>query len=401
MTDFQKKIINKLLDQFERSQQSWKEEAKSRVVRLNVEKDPLFKNYVHSSTVYIYRKEIDKDVAELEAKMIVVANRDRQTGLLKTIDLKIEYVDRAFLLVKRTPLNDLLDNEKNIVLELLAKHKDSKIITNYLNYILDLINNHKSRKAQYETIEELKINIKIVSLIEKQQEDIFLRVFSKKHFNDSKFVEKRELKLLQIFNSFGDIQYESFTGLLEDHNIVKNKGTAVAKHGLVFKINNQLIDLDDLQEEFYFSMETLLKTEIVEIRKNKIVTIENLTSFYTFEDEDAVILYLGGFHNSAKRELIRKIFDFNNKLSFYHSGDIDCGGFEILIDLRNKTGIDFKPLLMGIDQLAKYINECQPLTENDKKRLTALLGETNAQEFKETIKFMLNHNIKLEQESIE
>ena len=62
MTDFQKKLINKLLDQFERSQQSWKDGAKARVVRLNVEKDTLFKNYAHSSTAYLFRPDIERDV---------------------------------------------------------------------------------------------------------------------------------------------------------------------------------------------------------------------------------------------------------------------------------------------------------------------------------------------------
>ena len=366
-----------------------------------MEKDPLFKNYAHSSQAYLFRDDIEKDIAFLEEKELVFANKDKYTGLLKSIDLNLENIDKAYMFVKRTPLNDVLENEKHIVEDLLKIHKESAVLNTFLKRILNLIINHKSRDKYYKSLSDLSLIVQIIDSIDKQDEDIFLRVFSKKKFSDSKMVEKKETKIMQIYNEFGEKTYESFSDLLEDHNIVKNKGNAIAKQGLLFRINDQIIDLDLLGEEFYFSMNMLLKLQIEAVRKDKVITVENLTTFYSFEDKDAVILYLGGFHNSAKRELIEKIHDFKPDLTFYHSGDIDCGGFEILLDLRKKTGITFKPLLMGVDQLEKYKEECQSLTENDKKRLANLLVMESAIEFRDTIKYMLEHNIKLEQESIE
>ncbi len=401
MADFQAIIINRLLTLYEKRKQSWKSDTKSRVVRLIVEKEPLFKNYAHSSQSYLFRDDVEKDVAALEDAELIIVTKDKNTGLLKNIDLNLKTIDKAYDFVKRTSLNDTLENEKRIVEALLEDNKEFVVLKGFLESIFNLIINHKSRDRYYKSIDELTLTVQIISSIIKQDEDIFLRVFSKKKFNDSKLVEKKEAKIMQIFNEFGDKTYESFSDLLEDHNIVKNKGSAVAKQGLLFKINNQTIDLDLLGEEFYFSIEMLLKMRIEAVRKTKVITVENLTTFYSFKDNDAVILYLGGFHNSAKRELIRKIYNFNPNLVFYHFGDIDCGGIEILLDLRNKTGIDFKPLLMGIEQLEKYKTECQPLTKNDRKRLKNLLTTNSAAEFRDTIYFMLEHNIKLEQESIE
>lgn len=401
MTDFQKKLINKLLDQFERSQQSWKDGAKARVVRLNVEKDTLFKNYVHSSTAYLFRPDIERDVKSLEQMNLIIVKRDKQTGLLKTIDLNLNVVSEVYSMLKRVPLNTKLDDELSCVQSLLLKYGKSLLINKYLNHIGQLIESHKSRKTYYDTIDELQLTVQIIDAIENQNEDIFLRVFSKKGFGDSKLIERKGSKIMQIFNEFGEIEYDNISDLLEDHNIVKNKGNAIAKQGITFRINNQTINLDLFNEEFYFSMDMLLKMEVITLSKSKVVTVENLTSFYTFKDDEAIILYLGGFHNSAKRELIKKIYNFNPNLEFYHTGDIDCGGFEILIDLRNKTGINFKPLLMGIEQLQKYKGECQTLTDNDRKRLTELLRNPEANEFKEVIEHMLSFDIKLEQESIE
>lgn len=401
MADFQNKLINRLLTLYENSKQSWQYGVKGRVIRLPVEKDQLFKNYAHSTQAYLYRDEIEKDVAVLEKRNLIVVTKDKYTGLLKNIDLNIDHIDDAYLFVKRVPINDVLESEKSLIMDMRNKYIDSDILGKYYEHLLNLIVNHKSRDKYYKDISELDIQSKVVYAVEKQDEDILLRVFSKKRFGDSKFVERRESKLMQLFNEFGSTEYASFIDLLEEHNIVKNKGNAIAKNGIIFCINNQTIDLDALDEEFYFSMDMLLNMEIVNITKSKVITVENLTTFYMFEDNDAVILYLGGFHNSAKRKLIEKIYKFNPNLVFYHAGDIDCGGFEILIDLRNKTGIDFKPLLMSIDIIEKYKDECQSLTENDKKRLKTLLNNEEASDFKEVIEYMLKNNIKLEQESIE
>ena len=80
-----------------------------------------------------------------------------------------------------------------------------------------------------------------------------------------------------------------------------------------------------------------------------------------------------------------------------HFGDIDAGGFYILQHLRNKTGIEFVPYCMDMKTLKENLQYTKKLTENDKKRLSAL-AET---EFGETVEFMLEHNCKLEQEAMD
>ncbi|MCR5517876.1 MAG: hypothetical protein K6F17_04825 [Lachnospiraceae bacterium] len=84
--------------------------------------------------------------------------------------------------------------------------------------------------------------------------------------------------------------------------------------------------------------------EEVSVYASKVITIENLTTFNTYEDEDALIIYLGGYHNSIRRKLICKIF-----------------------------------------------------TDRDRSRLKNLLGG----EFDALIRYMLDNDCKLEQEAIE
>lgn len=127
------------------------------------------------------------------------------------------------------------------------------------------------------------------------------------------------------------------------------------------------------------------------------ITIENLTTFHSYEDKDAFAVYLGGYHNSIRRKLIRKIYELNPDKSYFHYGDIDAGGFNILLDLRSKTGIPFMPVHMDVATLEEYKDYTRKLTENDKGRLKNLLGNG----FDAVIHYMLEHDCKLEQEAIQ
>ncbi len=142
----------------------------------------------------------------------------------------------------------------------------------------------------------------------------------------------------------------------------------------------------------------------------RIITVENLTSFHgkSFKDGD-VCIYLGGYHNKVKREFLKMIYDSNKTQDYYHFGDIDAGGFYIYEHLRRQTGISFKTMKMNREMLDKYKNYTKKLTVNDKQRIRALYdkyktGEIvnqESEEIKETLKYMLDNEIKLEQEAID
>lgn len=136
------------------------------------------------------------------------------------------------------------------------------------------------------------------------------------------------------------------------------------------------------------------------INTPKIIAIENLTTFNTFNEEDFVCIYLGGFHNKARRELLKKIQEDNRGKEFYHFGDIDCGGFKILKHLREKTSINFIAYNMDLETLINGRNYCKELTQNDKNMLQEMLKEEAFKEFYDIFYYMLKENIKLEQEHL-
>ena len=64
-------------------------------------------------------------------------------------------------------------------------------------------------------------------------------------------------------------------------------------------------------------------------------------------------------------------------------------------DLRKKTGIPFQGYHMDLSTLKKYKSYGKKLTESDRKRLEKLSSE---EEFREITQYMLEENVKLEQE---
>lgn len=124
---------------------------------------------------------------------------------------------------------------------------------------------------------------------------------------------------------------------------------------------------------------------------SKIITIENLTSFNRFNAEESIIIYLGGYHNEARRNLLKSLYKIYNSLSeFYHFRDIDVGGLRILNHLRTKIGIDIKPLMMNKETLIMNQKYCKILTSNDIKVLKDMLESNMYRKFYELIQYMLS-----------
>lgn len=100
---------------------------------------------------------------------------------------------------------------------------------------------------------------------------------------------------------------------------------------------------------------------------------------------------------TVKQSFIKKIAESNKYKEWYHFGDIDPDGFYILEHLKKKTGISFKQLFMGIDELKKYRNYCKNLEDNDIKKAQSLIDKGL---YLDTMRYMLENNVKLEQEVV-
>ncbi len=395
MKKYKEGILNNLIDAYERS-------ALYKGTSLNERKISFkftvknIKDYFDEDD-YLKKEEIEQSAKELENLELIqiIWGKGYEDHLIKRIDLNINSINEAYKLLKRKPKKNSEDDCINLLKEYVEEGfplgEFSKAMINKLKEKASI-----KKYLDIENIEECKDILKALKNVISQEEEIFKRNFSIRVFSDSKRFEAIEGKILRILKDFSFDE----TLTLEEFNILSNPSYIYFKGNARLKLKDKVLDIADLKFGIGISSQDLKEIKEIEINTPKIITIENLTTFNTFNEEDFVCIYLGGFHNKARRELLKKIQEDNRGKEFYHFGDIDCGGFKILKHLREKTSINFIAYNMDLETLINGRNYCKELTQNDKNMLQEMLKEEAFKEFYDIFYYMLKENIKLEQEHL-
>ena len=392
MKKYERVILNVLLDQYERSKSFIGANKQNQSFSKKIE--DLFPDYADAAQYDVFSS-VNEQVQNLEKTgMITVKRKKRgkiETDVIASVQLNLEKLSDAYRLLGRRPKADRNDE----ILSLLNQYMNcTPLLHDFCQEQVDRINSN--RKPQYsDDLVKLEQILKVLAEVENVEEEVFIRNFSIRVLGDSKAFEKIKTSVVSILCKYGE--YADKDHVLENLNIVNNPGDVYAKGNGRITVSGQVIDFGSLDGDLGLSSALLDNIESVQVYASKVITIENLTTFNSYADKDAFAIYLGGYHNSIRRKLIRKIHEQNPDLAYFHYGDIDAGGFNILLDLRAKTGISFVPYNMDVATLEKYKDFTKKLTENDKSRLKNLLGG----EFDLVVRYMLEHDCKLEQEAIE
>lgn len=386
-------ILTELINVYERSKVSKGQNKVHKDIKLDITHRAFDKHRNNDNG------ELDIAIQRIErdgyAKITYTRNGQFQCLILNLDEASI---DRIYKQLKRPNPKILITKFK----ELFEKKLDGcQIVKDFASKMIKFLDEKKlSAVQQYiaseKDLEDVCKAIEAMSLLE---EDVQERIFCAKLFSDSKRFNDLRGKISKIIREFSDEPFDDEDDVIASMGVIKNTAYAFIKGDLTLKINNQVIDLKEYGEPLALSDIAIKNAEINEVHSDALYTIENMTSFDTFKKNNCVIIYLGGFHNRTKRELIKKIADVAPNIKFFHYGDIDAGGFYILNHLRNKTSILFEPYMMGITELKKYKDSCKRLTLNDRNRLMKILGDSMFTEFKETILYMLSEDVKLEQEA--
>jgi hypothetical protein len=154
---------------------------------------------------------------------------------------------------------------------------------------------------------------------------------------------------------------------LEDFGIF-DKPRAVLIHGpLVLEWPGGRIDFGLLSGPVAISAIDLAGAKSVECRAPRCVTVENESVFLELaKRRTGVLLVQTSFAGAATRLLFDRL---PSGLACHHFGDSDPAGFDVLRDLREKTGRNFRPLMMRFrDRL-----DAPRLTDDERKVIARLL----------------------------
>lgn len=399
MNDFCICLLKKLIDNYNNSVLSKAGSKRNLKIKLPVA-DKIFSDY-RGRGAFKHIEEIDASLATLAGKEYILINRDSY-GRLISVELNISAVEEIQKVIGYENRNDILQR----IIDTFNNFPKRGFLINFADSEIDYIKQKYTwHKSYYENEKELVFILKILSAIANQTEEIMERDFSVRVLGDSKAFALYKCKIAKIAKKFDDAlafdDDDTEDDILLNYNIVKNSTYALIKGSLQFRLNNQVIELNRLGFEYSLSDEMIKQLQFLPSNFRKLITIENLTTFYKFKEENAVIVYLAGFHNHTKQNLLKKIYKNFQGLECYHFGDIDAGGFMIYNNLIKSTGIPFQPYKMGIAELTSNCGSLKVLTENDRTRLNNLLLKKEYNLFHEVITYMLENNVKLEQEILD
>ena len=397
----QKKILEKLLYKYE-SSKTYKGENSVRQT-FSIAPTDVYPEYNKDFEDVDLIEDFEKELKNLESeKLISIESRNRH--IVKIIaNTTDDYWTRVrdILGVKERKVQQ--QEELDFYRGFLSKNS---VIADFCKTQIDRI--EADRKAVYPLVESANI-INLLDYILSDHPEILERELSIEVLHDSKLWEKsyrtKVCKILYESGRFNEIvdgledAKEVYDTILEDLNVYKNPSYIYFKgNAKIIFADGQMLDVVQNKALALPSTE-VCDIEKIEIFNKSVMTIENLTSFNRVRGTEVFFLYLSGYHNSVKQVLLKKIFDQNQQrnVSYYHFGDIDPDGFYILDNLRKKTGIDFKPYCMDVENLEKYRNYAKPFETNDIKKAESLIALGKNVDI---TTFMLNNKIKLEQEII-
>ena len=261
------------------------------------------------------------------------------------------------------------------------------------------------KKPDYE-VEVCDKLLRILEFICANKEEVLERELSMMILEDSKKFEKQyRAKVCKVLSTYLDFS-ELLEGIDDDREqkkVILQEFQIYANPSYIYlkgKIEIQLKDGQRIRIEdapIALSSELIQKMEAIRVKADKVVTVENLTSFHRLKDENCAYLFLAGYHNSVKQAFLKRVYKENPEKQWFHFGDLDPDGFYILKHLRKGTGIDFVPLHMGVSELETYSGYGRELSEPDKVKARNLLQQGY---YAEIMQYMLEHDCKLEQEII-
>lgn len=408
MAQYDVKILSGLLDSYENSLLSQGENKVNIHIAFRFTKKTMPEYFNESSLAY---DEIHAVVKELERKdfFSVVWRKEKAGHIIQKVILKEEHIDQVYSYLKRTPKADYVNLHLHFLAAWEQEQKEDVIAPKFAAYLKERIEKGKSVKEfiDLSDLENTKSIFAMLSLVENNKQSCYIREFSIWHFADSKAFESQLGVLGKIIRRFKtDFADMDIYQILAEYNIyhtpdyvyIKGEGELSFQKG-----RKTVVDLACLKQGIGISGADV-KNIIVSGRGKvkKVITVENLTTFFRWQEENSLIIYLGGYHNSVRRELLSKVYQELPEAEYLHFGDIDIGGFEIYRDLCEKTGIPFQTYHMGIWELKQYEGYTKKLTENDKKRLQVLMGKEwfGQKGIAQVLEYMEEKDMKLEQEVI-
>ena len=352
---------------------------------------------------YTDQDEVNQFNREMQSLMefeFVILDYERGIPVISKIKLNTNSINEIYSVLKREDITVKRNREIKMYTQYMGVHD---IMDAFCKSQVERLNDYKD--AKYTS--DIAINIlKLLKYVLGNNSDIMERELSVAVLGDTKLFEKSyKSRICSIIEEYEELELdlsvldkkEKEKAILEEYQVFSNPSYIFFKGNVdIYYVDGNSISVTP-DNPIAILSEAIARIEMIKVNSNRIVTVENLTSYNRINDNKSTFIYLSGYHNTAKQRFLKKIAENNSGISWFHFGDIDPDGYYILKNLVEKTGIAFVPLYMDVQQLINCKQYCKPLEKNDMVKANSLL---KIHFYDEVMEFMLANNCKLEQEII-
>lgn len=398
LSKIQKDALNMLLDVYENSVTYKGQNIKNQSFAIKPEK--IFYEYNGDYTDQDEVNQFNREMQSLMEFEFVILDYERGIPVISKIKLNTNSINEIYSVLKREDITVKRNREIKMYTQYMGVHD---IMDAFCKSQVERLNDYKD--AKYTS--DIAINIlKLLKYVLGNNSDIMERELSVAVLGDTKLFEKSyKSRICSIIEEYGELELdlsvldkkEKEKAILEEYQVFSNLSYIFFKGNVdIHYVDGNSISVTP-DNPIAILSEAIARIEMIKVNSNRIVTVENLTSYNRINDNKSTFIYLSGYHNTAKQRFLKKIAENNSGVSWFHFGDIDPDGYYILKNLVEKTGIAFVPLYMDVQQLINCKQYCKPLEKNDMVKANSLL---KFHFYDEVMEFMLANNCKLEQEII-
>lgn len=394
--DYKKAIIDGLLKKYN-NRYAKNITTNRRIILRPVE---VYKDYDKNNADILEKQGINEAVSELLSMGFITAKNLKFSDDIEKLYLSEEKLDYIYEYLKAqygvVPQSIISKQINEIAKKYICT---GEIVQKYCEGILVQIEDPRCSLIP----ERIEANLKMFSFLEKNRENLYVREVSMLVYGDSKWFENNNYEEVCTFlrTATGMIREESERNdaILGSFYVVPAEQEIFIKGNWKIEWEQYILDTSKLQGGIAIASSDVQSIKSIIINTENVMTIENKTSYQRMKDRNAAMMYLGGFANRHQIKFLKKVISDNPNAKYQHFGDIDIGGFLIHKHLCHETSKSFELYCMGVQQLSdmRFSNCLRELTDNDISRLGSLIGDAS---YSGVLKYMKEHNVKLEQEIV-
>lgn len=414
LNEEQKKVLNALLDKYERSKSYKERKAPTRRIQLNFYNEGRndFSEYDIENTD---ARILYNDAAIKLKKMGLIDYswmRGQEGHLLGKVWLIPEHLQEIYQSVGRVPKAEYVDSVLLLLMDALD-HIESSWAKECLEQWISIIEKKRTvgaflPSAPQEIEEFLQV---IISASRPRESGILERVFSTRCLGDSKKFEKLyRRRLIHVLKEYPPNEIDAED--LNEEEILRQIGIEKYPEQIAFcgklklKLPSGMVDFSPLQSGAYLNEMDLRSGELIAHESiEKVLLIENKANYVDYvlnhQQPSELIVFHGGCYSPAKEKFFLKLKQaISPKAAWYHWSDIDLGGFQMLARLRKNISSAVLAYRMNAYELRQHYDSTQSMTHMYREKLKKAMEIPELADCVPCIAFMIKNNVKLEQEAL-